>query len=640
VNGSSYIYQRKYFPAITFERDFMKHATLLVLLVIFSFVTAGEVRTDSLENVLEKSKGSKRIPSLITLSRAYLVDSPAKSIDLASEALVLSREFRQRQAEAEALFCLAEASVNMNNLQESIPYYLQSAGIEKELHGEESEGYANRLGDAGYSYYNTDQFAKALEYLKLSLEISVRNGYDSQAASMYSNLGSIYTEWGNYAKGLENQLGALEIDRRSNDSTQIATDLNNIGKIYEQWGKFEEAIKYYTQSLDIALGLKNKPMIAIRYNNLGIVCKAQKHYKDALSYFQKALEIERETGNLAKVGRRMTNMAATYLEMGDLATCYVYLNQALPILTKASLLDDMARLYNLFGKYHQAEKQFRKAISFYRLSQERAAINSLKPITMANLQGLTSCYESMGYADSALVFYKQFVSIKDSIFTVDSDQKLAEYQAQFETEKMHMENEMLKKDAILKRDIFMFSAAGGTLLLAVLIAVIIILRLKARNSRQSRIMAEQEADRLRLDLELKNKELTCNAMSIIEKNETVSEVIRELEKAIDEGQPIDQVKTVFERIKNGEHDSTWNEFELRFTQVHKEFYDNLNQRFPELTPNERKLCAFLRLNMTTKDIAAITHQSIHSINVARTRLRKKLNLANSDENLISFLINL
>ncbi len=81
---------------------------------------------------------------------------------------------------------------------------------------------------------------------------------------------------------------------------------------------------------------------------------------------------------------------------------------------------------------------------------------------------------------------------------------------------------------------------------------------------------------------------------------------------------------------------TWKEFELRFQEVHSDFYTKLNDSFPNLTNNEKKLCAFLRLNMTTKEISAITYQSITSITVARSRLRKKIGI-DKDENLVSFL---
>jgi hypothetical protein len=205
---------------------------------------------------------------------------------------------------------------------------------------------------------------------------------------------------------------------------------------------------------------------------------------------------------------------------------------------------------------------------------------------------------------------------------------------------MQMENEVLKRDAKINRDTSLLTGIAAFTLIVILVSIIVILRLKSRNSRQSMLMAKQQAERLKLELELKNSELTCNAMSIIKKNETVSEMMDGVEQAIRAGESVESLHTLFERIRNGDKDNSWKEFEIRFTQVHKEFYDQLNDRFPDLTPNERKLCAFLRLNMTTKDIASITHQSMHSINMARTRLRKKMNLSGRDENLINFLINL
>lgn len=81
----------------------------------------------------------------------------------------------------------------------------------------------------------------------------------------------------------------------------------------------------------------------------------------------------------------------------------------------------------------------------------------------------------------------------------------------------------------------------------------------------------------------------------------------------------------------------WNELEINFEQVNNEFFQKLSQQFPALTTNERKLCAYLRMNMTTKDICSITLQSIRSIEIARTRLRDKLNLKGSEEDLNQFL---
>jgi hypothetical protein len=96
---------------------------------------------------------------------------------------------------------------------------------------------------------------------------------------------------------------------------------------------------------------------------------------------------------------------------------------------------------------------------------------------------------------------------------------------------------------------------------------------------------------------------------------------------------------VNELIKEIEFDASanqWEEFEIRFQQVHTDFYKNLGKRFPDLTSNELRLCAFLRLNLSTKDIGAITYQTTNSITVARWRLRQKFGLQ-KEESLSAFL---
>ncbi len=81
----------------------------------------------------------------------------------------------------------------------------------------------------------------------------------------------------------------------------------------------------------------------------------------------------------------------------------------------------------------------------------------------------------------------------------------------------------------------------------------------------------------------------------------------------------------------------WEEFELRFKEVHSGFYDRIQDAYPNLSLNERRLCAFLRLDMTTKEIAAITGQTTRAVEMARIRLRKKMNLTKTDTSLFEIL---
>ncbi len=78
---------------------------------------------------------------------------------------------------------------------------------------------------------------------------------------------------------------------------------------------------------------------------------------------------------------------------------------------------------------------------------------------------------------------------------------------------------------------------------------------------------------------------------------------------------------------------------MRFQEVHADFYQKLTSKFTDLSPNKLKICAFLRLNMSTKEISTITFQSPKSISMARFRLRKKMEIG-SYNNLVSYLGNL
>ena len=129
-------------------------------------------------------------------------------------------------------------------------------------------------------------------------------------------------------------------------------------------------------------------------------------------------------------------------------------------------------------------------------------------------------------------------------------------------------------------------------------------------------------------------------MSLLKKNEVLSEITQRLIK-IQQRTVNEETKDAIENIANDLHKSMevsiWEEFELRFKQVHHDFYDKLLQRFPDLSPNEQKLCAFLRLNMTNKEISELTGQSIKALETARYRLRIKFGISNSQVNLITFL---
>jgi inorganic triphosphatase YgiF len=150
---------------------------------------------------------------------------------------------------------------------------------------------------------------------------------------------------------------------------------------------------------------------------------------------------------------------------------------------------------------------------------------------------------------------------------------------------------------------------------------------------------ELEKTLLESTLENKEKQLTSDILYQIQKNEMIEDVVKKLLNQTKQSTEVNKevIQEAINNLSQTQESNVWNEFETRFKKVHVDFYDNLQVKYPELSRNDRRLCAFLRLNMTTKEISAISGQSLKSIDVARSRLRKKLGIANAETGLVEFM---
>jgi len=144
-------------------------------------------------------------------------------------------------------------------------------------------------------------------------------------------------------------------------------------------------------------------------------------------------------------------------------------------------------------------------------------------------------------------------------------------------------------------------------------------------------------ENLQAQLEHKNAQLATNAMSLVQKGEFLSKIKDELMVLKDiaaESKEFKKIIRVIDKELNANHE--WEEFAEHFDNVHTNFLKNLKDRYPDLTPHDLKLCAYLRLSLSSKEIAHLMNISIRGVETGRYRLRKKLDLAN-DVNLFDFL---
>lgn len=499
-------------------------------------------------------------------------------------------------------------------------------------------------------YLNVD-LPKAFQYAEEAVKIAGNSGNQDRVLYTEYKLGMVYYHQGLYDPALKKIYPYLERLKEKGNTKRVVVCLNNVGAIYLDMSEFKNAKQIFLEILETISKLKSanpsvdyvKEMLSA-YGNLGVACLNMKESALAIEYFKKGIELARKNKNQETLlANLLNNLGSAYYESNQLDLALDPILESYSIRLKQGDLRSLARSQRNLAIYYTKSGDLANArIHLY---EGLALATTCGDISLQTnfTEKLFLYYQKTGNTDSALRYH---ISLKDLMDKMNIEEARSEL-TRLELTMQFREKEKLNQIE-QKRKEFRYMIIGiGMLLFLTVISLLYMLsqnrlkRLKLEKDNSDLVSRNLELNRQSLEneLELRNKELTTNVMFQIQKNELVQEIIGKLITHNRNTNSLDS-KAVYGIIKDLEKtldSSAWSEFEVRFNQVHNEFYAKLNSINSELSTNERRLCAFLRLNMTTKEIASITGQTIRSIEVARTRLRKKLNLTNSDSGLTEFL---
>ncbi|NJO02575.1 MAG: hypothetical protein HC880_13605, partial [Bacteroidia bacterium] len=158
--------------------------------------------------------------------------------------------------------------------------------------------------------------------------------------------------------------------------------------------------------------------------------------------------------------------------------------------------------------------------------------------------------------------------------------------------------------------------------------------------------SQEEIDRLRsekieAELKYKQRELVTTTMHLVKKNETLEEIkdrIESISKKSKDEKTAHELYKLIGMLKQEEVlDEGWEQFTFHFNQLHGDFFKQLKEKYPQLTPKDMKLCAYLKMNLTTKEIASLMNITVRGVEASRYRLRKKFDL-DAQANLTDFLM--
>jgi tetratricopeptide (TPR) repeat protein/DNA-binding CsgD family transcriptional regulator len=579
---------------------------LLVILPVLAF-TQSESKKDSLLQLLNSRKhDSTKVLIFTQLSKEYQAANIDSAYYFINEALLLSKELDFDHGLAESYASLGDLEVIMDNLDKAKDSYLKS--IEYFKHINKKSDLTQVYIVLGNIFLTQDNYFNALQYYNKGVEIAEEINFEGALEYLYSNLGITYTQIENFEKALEFLQKALEVSKKSNNQNNIASIFINIGSIYYSQNDFQLAKTYYDKARTLSIENDIKSIESNSLISIGEIYEREKEYDLALEYFKNSIDVARQIDDQYK-GPKSILFARSYSNLG-----YIYFNK----------------------------KNYNEAIKYLEMGYDLAEESGQLKLVRNNAEKLSLAYEKLYQTDSALKYSRIYKVISDSVLNKDIIKKIAkvELQNEFDQQLKEKELEQTKKDAIQKRKELIYITIASLSILFLLVFVLLYLLLKNKVKRvrlnEKNLLLEKET--LQKELEYKNKELTTNVMYLLKKNEFILNITEKL-KVAKMGFKVENKKIaddIIRELESSLSQDTWKEFELRFQEVHTDFYNRLNNLYPDLSPNDQKLCAFLRLNMTTKEIATITYLSVNSINIARHRLRKKLNIEH-EENLISFL---
>ncbi|ELR71159.1 hypothetical protein C900_02963 [Fulvivirga imtechensis AK7] len=513
----------------------------------------------------------------------------------------------------------------------------------------------------------------ALHYTHMALSESESAGYENGKMRSYWILGLLYSDQGAFSKSIEYSKRSLVMLANDGDSLKISSVLNNLAGAYFAMGSWDEAIKYFLQALRIKERYgASKKQLAATYQNLGACYLSTGDLNAALAYSQKAVDLHKETANRLKEGDVMMNIALIYQEQKNREAARTAFAKTISLQKETGNLKGLANTYSGLGCFLREQRHYdsalfflKKALTFadtvqnfhYKImvtvniarvlldKEEYAQSIELTQKAMSGLDSLPAlkllrdvyqiqaeAYDKLGKSYEALLNYKMFYKLEDSLLNKEKLQNIHEMKRQYETEKKEMTLARLKAEVKAKMAQTKKSNLMALLCVIGILTLACILYLRARLHKRHLAQAEAEKLRKQYELEMKEQELSGLSMNVLVKNNT----LKLIKEKISNGNGSYNAEAIKAIDNNLKFDKEWENFKVHFEKVHQGFFNRLKEKCPNITPNEQKLCAYLKLNFSTKEVSRISNVSISAVDKSRQRLRKKLDIDPS-ENLVSFI---
>lgn len=383
--------------------------------------------------------------------------------------------------------------------------------------------------------------------------------------------------------------------------------LGEKGITYIMQGNLEEGIRLVRLSLGAYVQLDNWRGMAYDFNNLGIGFLKLGVYDSAQYYLEKSIEI-----NTVLQNKNM--LAQSFLYMG--------------------------KLFCALGEAQQAYQWYQDCI-------EMAKAPAIREVARQGFYDLGQLFVELAHFEQAIVQFHKYDSVSHQVLG-ESLKRMRSAAEEFLWQKQEA------KFAAVASEANLYSRLTWTVIVLSMLAVctlgLILNRLRLRSvlaekQQQSLLLEKENAqlahDKLKGEVDHQRRELASTTMYAMQKNEILRSVQESLQKVVQSHPKAKaDLRAVSKFIEGGlQQDRDWENFKVHFEQVHPSFFSSLKKAYPVLSPNDLKHCAYLRINLSVKEVAQMLGINANSVTMSRYRLKKKLGLS-PDDSMNDFIQNI
>lgn len=452
----------------------------------------------------------------------------------------------------------------------------------------------------------------------------------------YICIGAAFEELGMHTTAMEYYMKGMDLAKPEKFAPYRAMLLNNIGVLYCDAKMLDKAEEYFKQSAAINQKKFNRQELFINYTNLSYTREQLGAIDQALDYSLKALSYVNPERQPEEYNSMQVTLGVLYTKKGDYPVAISYLTKAIQDLEKSKYIPTLiegcsalSEAYLKTGDYAKAEFYNQKAI-------DAAAKSELDKTLWEGYEQRSRIARAKGLFPQAYDALNKASELKDSIQNEQNRRRMQEWEEVYKT--LYSQEAPRQQSAPWLWILLPLSIIGvGSAIL-----LLILLRKAKKRPSPSALADSKQIEEKTEEIDKLNRELARYSLEKMSTAESFASVETELRKIISELGPRDKENRLrTQSLLNQftgmlQPGAAWQEFEYYFMQVHSEFYRKLNERFPDLTVKEKRLCAFLYLELTTKEIATFTSREVRSVESSRLRLRKKLGL-DPDSDLTHFL---